>query len=313
VAVFFYIIFGGSMKRILNLAQWIIVLCLLITLTSCQTHQQKLRIGIIKPSVNHFPLSFAYQRQLLNPARFELISFSSGWEAQEAIAAGKLDAAILPFTYVWTLQSKGHQVKTLSCLERETDALVTKMDSKDWKALPNPKIGLLRASSLEALLLDYAQSQNLHYKPVYFRSPAELTEALRSSSVDAIVCYEPLISKMGDTAQVVHWFADNHPNHPCCNLVASQTALNRQSALLTELQSALHKSVEFLAIHPEEAIKALSQSYQLTAEQAEQALAHVKYDLSTSTQDKVFERSMMQTFIQSGYLKTLPADSEIYQ
>jgi ABC-type nitrate/sulfonate/bicarbonate transport system substrate-binding protein len=60
---------------------------------ACAKTEPKLRLGFIKPSINHLPLSLLLQQNKI--AGIKLVYFSSGWEAQEALISGKIDTAIL--------------------------------------------------------------------------------------------------------------------------------------------------------------------------------------------------------------------------
>ncbi len=82
-----------------------VVLLALLLLSACG--KSSLRIGIIKPSIDHLPLSYGFQMKRMNAEIYTLVPFTSGWEVQEALVAGRVDAAIMPFTYVWNAAASG--------------------------------------------------------------------------------------------------------------------------------------------------------------------------------------------------------------
>ncbi len=86
---------GGLMKY------FMIIICCLI-LTACGTQQtDKLVIGLIKPSMNHLPVQYALDNISGEQKNYQFEYFHSGWETNEALVAGRIDLAIMPFTYAW--------------------------------------------------------------------------------------------------------------------------------------------------------------------------------------------------------------------
>jgi ABC-type nitrate/sulfonate/bicarbonate transport system substrate-binding protein len=292
----------------------VLVLMTVVALMSCSKHEnvKQVRIGIIKPSIDHLPLSIALEKHYLDPAKLRVFSFTSGWELQEAITAGKLDLAIMPFTYAWTAISKGYKLKIVSCLERETDGIVALPAYKSLEALDNHKIGLLRASTLEILMQDTAQRNGIAYKPVYFRTPIEMIAALQAREVDAIVCYVPLIQKIDEEYQVLHWFSEAYPAHPCCDLVASEETLISQPGIINRIQDGISQAIKDINAPSEDVFRLVMQQYGLDSLQAADALKRTRFDNLLTEKDKQFELQMMQSFRSNGYLKQLPAIADVF-
>ncbi len=298
-------------KGILLLLSMVILVSVL--LVSCRSKEDKtLKIGIIKPSVNHVPLSWMYEKGNIPSEKFKLVEFTSGWEVQEALIAHKIDAAIMPFTYAWTAVSKKRPIKIVSCLERETDGIVCPTSIQEVEQLAGKKIGTLRASTIEVLAVDMAKRFKFTYEPVYFRTPAEMIAALQAGEVSAIVCYVPLIQKLDKKFHVIYWFSDHYPEHPCCDFVITERASKHKMPLVRELYKQISKGVEELNMNPDELKAYLQSKYQLTSEQADNALKHTKFTYGISLSDKQFESSMMSTFKDMGYIDNLPEYKDVY-
>jgi NitT/TauT family transport system substrate-binding protein len=302
---------GGVMRRFCFAIAGIF---LVVMLLSCSNPAvpDKIRIGIIKPSIDHLPLALALKKGYLDKDKFELTQFTSGWETQEAIISGRIDLAIMPFTYAWTAVEKGYDLKIISCLERETDGILTSNKITSLKDLDKKKVGLLRASTLEILMQDMARFNSFTYQPVYFRSPSELVSALQGGDVDAIVCYVPIIQKMGTDFHVLHWFAETYPGHPCCDLVTSGHLSDRHAGKIKALKSALQKAADDISKPTASAFKLLSETYGLDELQSIDALKHTVFNVSLTEADMMFERQMMESFLESGYVKKLPTNEELY-
>ncbi len=290
----------------------VLLLLLSIFCVSCQKTKQPLIIGIIKPSIDHFPLQYALENHFLDSTKVKVIKFTSGWEVQEALIAKKIDLCIMPFTFAWTAKGKGYDVKILSCFERETDGIVTSSEVKNIQELNDQPIGLLRASTVDVFMRMTAQSYGISYNPVYFRTPMEMIQALKQKEVKAIVCYVPLIEKLEPEFKVLHWFSNQFPEHACCDLVVTGNALNTKEKQIKEVYRALNKTLTFLEKNPLEAQFAVQKNYNLTAEQAISALEHTKFKLGLSEDDQKFEKIVMNEFLSMDYIKMVPMEAEIY-
>ncbi len=297
-----------------RLCSVLILITIVLMILGCQKNRPNapVRIGIIKPSIDHLPLSLALDRGYLKPAKYELVYFTSGWEVQEAITAGRLDLAIMPFTYAWSAIGKGYKLKISCCLERETDGVLTSVSIKDIKELNNRKIGLLRASTLDILMQDTAKIKDIIYTPVYFRTPAEMIAALKADEVAAIVCYVPLIQKMENDYHVIHWFSETYPFHPCCDLVITESIHTANPKLINEITTGLVKAISDIDNPTEETYNLVSYLYGLDKSQTDEALNHTRFAVCITESDKIFEQHMMESFLKSDYLKKMPEIKDVY-
>ncbi len=298
------------MKKIIAALALIIIL---LNIASCSKQQSVLRIGIIKPSIDHLPLSYALHTGLLDEASYKLISFSSGWELQEAIISRHVDIAIIPFTYAWNAAEKGHPIRIVSFFERETDGIITSNRINDLRELNRSKIGLLRASTLDVLMLDFAEKHGIEYESVYFRTPNEVVSALTSGNVDAIVLYVPLIQKLSSDYHVIHWFGSDHEAHPCCDIAVNTDNMNKDRLnLARKLLMILDESIEIVNNREEKVINYIQTTYGLSIEQAHQALDKTVYKTGLDEHGRRFERSMTDISVRLGYQTRQISNSDIY-
>ncbi len=297
------------MKKILIL--WVIMSSLI--LLSCAKKESKLKIGIIKPSIDHLPLTYALSEQMISKEDTEIIMFNSGWEAQEAMVSGQIDISIMPFTYVWTARSKGYPLKTISFFERETDGIVVTSDIKQMKDLNGKKIGVLRASTIDAFLYDLIKKDSLLVETVYFRTPNEMISALKNKDVSGIVTYVPIIQKLSDEFKVIYWFSEQMPEHPCCNLVGTEKALDDKYLQVLALMRALDHSIQSIREKDEKVIQLMMKNYLLSREQSLDALQHSIFKMNLSEKDKAFEEETMKTFLELKYIEQMPKAEDVYE
>jgi len=302
------------MNKAMSLCGMILVGSLMLLLIcGCTGKSSPLQIGIIGPSIDHLPLSYKVAKQPDKAGNPHLISFSSGWEAQEALVAGRLDAAIIPFTYAWNGVAMGYPLKIVSFLERETDGVIVLSEKKDLDDLAKAKIGLLKASTLEILYESWSRRTGIHYTPVYFRSPNEMIAALRAGDVAGIVCYEPLISKLDGEVKVVHWFSGDFPRHPCCDIVINSSKctgkkIGELKKLITEMQT----EIKEIDARTSGVMSYLKKRYGLSSAQASSTLDNSLFITGLCRSGIEFEKNMSLISLDMGYQKRQVKESEIY-
>ncbi len=297
------------MKRV------VIILVALVALfaVGCRTKQEVLRFGIIKPSIDHLPYTWGVEKGAIDKAKYQTIAFTSGWEIQEALVAGRIDAAIIPFTYVWNAATQGHPVRTISFFERETDGILAQPHIRSPQDLEGRKVGLLRASTLDVLWQDYAKREGISAQPIYFRTPSEAVSALQNRDLDAIVTYVPIINKLSDKFNVIHWFGDFHPAHPCCDLAVNTAQITPgKKKLLIDLYSNLERAINAMTDDQDSVRQFVREYYGLTHSQADSALEHTIFRMGLDESGKRFQREMAVYSWESGYLKAIPNLDDVY-
>jgi len=288
-----------------------IVLMLLASACSKKQPDSGLRIGIIRPSLNHLPLSYALSQNPDLEAELKISFFSSGWELQEAMISNHVDLGIMPFSYAYNAASKGYPLRILSFLERETDAIVAPYGLKSLEELDQKRLGVLKASTLDLLAHDLAKSRGISFDILYFRSPNEMISALSRGDADAICLYEPLISKLGEEFEAIYYFAESDPEHPCCDLVINTKSLTK--AKEEQLAGLMHEIEDVIANAPEADLLDFVQSYYgLSETEAVSALAHTTFRMDLDEEGKTFERRMMQSAQDLGYISEIPESTQIY-
>ncbi|MDD2331042.1 MAG: transporter substrate-binding domain-containing protein [Candidatus Cloacimonetes bacterium] len=282
--------------------RYLFLMAFIVLLLGCKQDESKLRIGIIKPSIDHLPLSFAFSQEMIDRSDYSLIEFTSGWELQEAMISRNIDFGILPFTYAYNAASRGYPLKIVSFFERETDGIVADSTISSMEDLNHKKIGTLRASSIEVLLDDYIQQNSLDFQIVYFRTPNEMIAALKNRDVSAIVIYVPLIQKLAPEFKVIHWFSESYPKHPCCDLVINTLSLTtpRKQKFQT-LIPVLESAIKEVNRRSQAVMEFACTSYGLNQAQAHEALNHTVFSIGLEREGRDFEQQMMEHFIKSGY------------
>ncbi len=279
---------------------------------SCSRPEERLVVGIIAPSTDWLPLYMALDLEFLDEKDVKLHYFSTGWEVNEALIAERIDIAIMPFTYGWKGVSGDKNIRIISFFERESDGIITAPDISNLQQLNRRRIGVLRASTLD--IFTHLIMDKYDFKPeiVYFRTPTEMVVALQEGYVDALSFYVPVIFKVDDPFKTIHWYGDSYPDHPCCDIIATDSAINEKKEAITNFVDIMRISCEYILKKPKKAIQSIMDNWQLCSSSAERTLKHTSFRVSLDEDGKHFQLKTAEKMVELGYLKRLPDFSEVY-
>ena len=290
---------------------WILLILMLIF--GCTNgRKDKLIIGIIKPSLNHLTFDFGLATDFLNRDDFIIKNFASGWETNEALISGKIDIAILPFTYTWLDISNGKKVKIISFLERESDGIIANPSINKLDQLQGKKLGVLRASTLDIFAEMLIEDKNLDIEFVYFRTPMDMATALKAGEVDALSYYVPSIFKFNSDYNILHWYGDDHSLHTCCNITATENAIISKKEMIKSFLDGLNTATNELNKSPDTAYKAVEEFYELYPPYSKQSLYHTKYVMGLDENMKKFELKAFNKMIEKGYAENSVVLEDVY-
>jgi ABC-type nitrate/sulfonate/bicarbonate transport system substrate-binding protein len=285
---------------------------LFLILLSCTGNQVTLKIGLIAPSFNYLPLKVAEAKGYLKNLNYELVRFNSGWELGEALIAQKVDIAILPFTYCLQAQAKGINIQIISCLEHEDDGIIVRKGIEGVDDLNGKRIGCLKASTIEILLLRFLEEKNIaKTKIVYFTSPMEMWAALEKGGVDALSYYVPGIIKADNKiGKILHWYSADWKMHPCCDIAGESGQIRKKNPLVKELLKALARGVKAVEQDTDYAVSIAEKTYGLDKVITLESLRKTPFRLSLTEDEKAFHLDIAQRMHKIGYLnKPINPDS----
>jgi ABC-type nitrate/sulfonate/bicarbonate transport system substrate-binding protein len=292
--------------------KWSIIVCIFVLVfAGCQQAKAPLVIGLIKPSMNHVPVSLAKELGYLPNA--DIRWFNSGWELNEAMAAHAVDLAVMPFTYAWTDVAAGKDVQIVSFLERESDGVITTREITSVEQLDGCKIGVLRASTLDGFAELMALKYGIAPELVYFRTPMDMAAALQAGQVDALSYYIPSILKLDASRfHVIHWYGEDQPMHPCCDLVSHASALKTKSEAIEQAQGAIEQAVAYMQSHPVELENFLVKTFALDPTIARQSLQHIAWRTGLEDAGRRCEAELYNILLDKEYTTSEVDADDVY-
>jgi ABC-type nitrate/sulfonate/bicarbonate transport system substrate-binding protein len=288
--------------------------CLLFT--GCRTRPQDttLEVGIIAPSFDYLPLKVAEESGLLAGQRLKYERFSSGWELGEALVAGRIDVAIIPFTYVVSAVARGYPLRIAACLEHEDDGIIARPGISRLEELAGRKVGCLKASTIELLLRQALAKREIKAELVYFASPMEMWAALERGDVSALSAYVPgIIKAEGVIGNIIHWYRTDSPMHPCCDVAVHLNRTQRKLPAVRQLLSGIRQGVDEIARDTARAVAIAAQTYGLSDSVALLSLRQTPFRLSLTRSEIDFELATARQMNELGYIPREVAERELYR
>ncbi|MCF7911945.1 MAG: hypothetical protein K9M99_05420 [Candidatus Cloacimonetes bacterium] len=290
-----------------------ILLCCLLIGSCTSQKSETLVIGLIKPSMNHLPVQYALQQIPGDHSEWNFQYFHSGWETNEALVAGRIDLAIMPFTYAWMDVSQNKEVKIISFLERESDGIIARKPINSREDLQSVRLGVLKNSTLEIIPEMVFIKQKLTLPVMIpFRTPMDMAAALQAGEVDAISYYVPSIFNLPSQFEIIDWYSNTFPSHPCCDLVVSQTALKSKATLVQNFLKDIDKAVVMMRRNYTKNLEIAQKNYGLNESTASLSLQHTKYITGLEDTGKDFEMQAAEIMLAKGYLARKVTKDEVY-
>ncbi len=170
--------------------------------------------------------------------KFDLVNIPNWGDHPAAIASGRVDFSVTPFTNVMTAFANGADIKVVAGSGINGLFLVGKPEIASIADLKGKKVGTFQSDTLEMLLYTALQENGLSYKDlevVYFTSGAEMMDAFATGRVQAITHVEPYatqaVQKFGGKKLASGkdiWKGD----HPDCVLTVSGKVLKENPTLV---------------------------------------------------------------------------------
>ena len=302
---------AGAMIRLCYLLS---AICYLLVGCRSPSSSASLQVGIIAPSFDYLPLKVAEESGLLAGQRLKYERFSSGWELGEALVAGRIDVAIIPFTYVVSAVARGYPVRVAACLEHEDDGIIARPGISRLEELAGRKVGCLKASTIELLLRQALAKSGVKAELVYFASPMEMWAALERGEVSALSAYVPgIIKAEGVIGNIIHWYRTDSPMHPCCDIAVHLNRTQHKLPAVRQLLSGIRQGIEAIARDTARAVAIAAQTFGLSDSVALLSLRQTPFRLSLTRTEMDFELATARQMKELGYIPREVVERELYR
>ncbi len=233
-------------------------LCLLLVLAGCTPNSDKvLQIGT-NLWIGYEPLFLARSLNFFSD-RIRLVEFTTASDALRAFRSGVIDGATLTLDEALLLAQDQIDIKIVLVLDTSLggDTLLGQPQVKSLQELRGRRIGV-ENSALGAFMLTRAlqhsglTSQDIQVVPLGHNAHER---AFQEKSVDAVVTYEPVSTKLKAVGATILFDSSQIPNEIVDVLVVRASFLKENPAIVTEVRQAWFKSVRHLEEQPRESAR----------------------------------------------------------
>jgi NitT/TauT family transport system substrate-binding protein len=160
------------------------------------------RVGTLRGGVSSMDVILALKLDKKYGFRLEPHYFTSTLDLANALSKGDIDIAIIPAEFVAKLREHGANITILAVDFYQNQAIVVRKDvnTTSIEQLRGARVGVFEPTGTYAMFLAYMRSI-YHIDPQsYFNlvnaPPPQLVQAFARGDVDAVVIWEPFVSKL---------------------------------------------------------------------------------------------------------------------
>lgn len=245
----------------------------------------------------------------LNDVSVKWVQFLDGPTTNEAFASGRIDAAVLGDTPALIAKAVGQDTIAvgLSSCGPKTMALLARTDAAIQRIadLKGRKIGTLKGSSGHELLFLLLEGAKLKPADIEFVNMglADMSTALQTRSVDAVVGWEPLITRLTSdgVGRVVRDATGLKRN--CYPVIAEQQFAKANPAVIRAYLQALQRADVELATRPAQTASLISGIVGLKPDLAEKSIRTFEWDVHVTPVDRRDFEHSMRFLLENGLIK----------
>lgn len=250
----------------------LLLLCLLLLSllqVGCRDASQPLRLGTnVWPGYE--PIYLARTLGYLDPEKVQLVELLSASEVIRAYRNGTLDMAALTLDEALLLAEDGSDVQILLATNTSfgADAVVVR-DADSMQALRGRRIGV-ETTALGAYMLTRALEQSDMTMADVIPVNLEFNqheEAFSRGDVDAVVTFEPVLSRLLEQGGQVVFDSRQLPSEVIDVIVVRPELVGPRQAALRHLVDAWYSSLDYMNRQPLDAAQLMSPRLRLSPEQ----------------------------------------------
>ncbi|WP_019917558.1 ABC transporter substrate-binding protein [Methyloversatilis discipulorum] len=260
----------------------------LTLLASCgEAPQLPLRVGL-NPWVGYDPLVLARERAMFSPTDLRVIELETSSESARQLRNGLIEAAALTLPEAVELAAAGIDVRVVAVLSvsRGADAVLARPAIVSADQLRGGRIGLEDTALASIMLQRLLETGGLRRDEVtlVMLPVIEHESALKAGRVDAVITFEPVISRLSSAGFVVVLDSANMAGEVVDVLVVRADALRARPHQVQVLLGAFEAGRREMLARPAEAAHSLAAGADLSVD--EYALALSRLDIYSDAQSQ---------------------------
>lgn len=279
---------GRLPGRVVSALRALVAGLALALLAGCgEAPQLPLRVGL-NPWVGYDPLVLARERGLFDPSDLRVVELETSSESARQLRNGLIEAAGLTLAEAVELAAAGIDVRVVAVLSlsRGADAVLARPGIASADRLRGGRIGLEDTALASIMLQRLLEAGGLRRDEVSLvvLPVIEHESALKAGRVDAVITFEPVISRLSSAGFVVVLDSANMAGEVVDVLVVRADALQARPHQVQVLLDAFEAGRREMLARPVEAANALAAGADLSAD--EYALALSRLNIYSEAQSR---------------------------
>jgi NitT/TauT family transport system substrate-binding protein len=279
---------GRLTGRVVSALRALVAGLALALLAGCgEAPQLPLRVGL-NPWVGYDPLVLARERGLFGPSDLRVVELETSSESARQLRNGLIEAAGLTLAEAVELAAAGIDVRVVAVLSlsRGADAVLARPGIASADRLRGGRIGLEDTALASIMLQRLLEAGGLRRDEVSLvvLPVIEHEAALKAGRVDAVITFEPVISRLSSAGFAVVLDSANMAGEVVDVLVVRADALQARPHQVQMLLDAFEAGRREMLARPVEAANALAAGADLSAD--EYALALSRLNIYSEAQSR---------------------------
>jgi len=270
---------GRLPGRVVSALRALVAGVALTLLAGCgEAPQLPLRVGL-NPWVGYDPLVLARERGLFGPSDLRVVELETSNESARQLRNGLIDAAGLTLAEAVELAAAGIDVRVVAVLSlsRGADAVLARPGVGSADRLRGGRIGLEDTALASIMLQRLLEAGGLRRDEVslVMLPVIEHESALKAGRVDAVITFEPVISRLSSAGFVVVLDSANMTGEVVDVLVVRADALQTRPHQVQVLLDAFEAGRREMLARPTEAANSLAAGADLSVDEYALALSRL--------------------------------------
>lgn len=245
-----------------------------------KTPQVPLRLGT-NVWAGYEPLYLARSLGELKPDKVRLIEYVSATQVMRGLIDGAIDVAALTLDEAILVQQQGVDVRVILVMDYSAgaDALVSQPTIKKLKDLRGKRVGVETTALGAYMMHRVLEKGNLKLSDIKL-VPLDFSQheqAYRSGSVDAVVTFDPLRSRLLEAGAISLLDSSQLPGEIVDVLVIKASAIPQNMAKVDYLLTAWFKSIDYIKTKPRHAARSMMPRLKLDEAGIRKSLQDMKF------------------------------------
>ncbi len=276
---------------------------------------QKIKIGTLQGGVSTLDVIQMVDKKGLVSVKY----FDKTLNLAQALERGDIDVAVIPAEMVAKLDQMGGKVRIVAVDMFQNQAIVVHRDSgiETLEDLIGKRVGVFTPTGTYAMFKTYMTLKQIPLDGMILvdKPPAQLVQAFQNGEIDAVVIWEPFVSKLlcsgGKVLESFSSLGQDLTGRKPVMIVyaASSKAVEEKRSALRELIKLRIEAAKFWRSNKDKVVEILTKKYDLTEEEASSVYNRV--DIWDGDLTKDLEENIMTVWKlawRGGYLKKDPSD-----